>query len=140
MGRDSFRECGAHYGSWLILSTEYANAGRNPDRRGAIFSFGRDCHCHVDTYNAVMLKHPTKVVRILGVGRPSEDGVTRISQGKHFACFLGSDNEHGLLRGFCADLQALLDATGADLTQFEPEELLALIFAHGLHEGRECAS
>jgi hypothetical protein len=104
------------------------------------FPVARIAHCHGDTYIGRMSARPAKVVRILGVGTAPDDGITRISKGDHYACFLGSEREHALLGDFCADLQALLAAMGTDLAQYQPEELLALIFAHGLHEGRGCAS
>ena len=94
----------------------------------------------MDSYSDRMSSSHERVVRILGVGVSPEDGVTRISKGAQYACLRGSESEHQLLQAFCADLQALLDSLGIELNKLHPDELQALILAHGLHEGRECAS
>jgi len=70
------------------------------------------------------------VSRILAVGSPASDGIRRLTQGSSFVCCDGNEAEHEQLRDFCQNVEALLEASGQELTDFTPEEFEAWVNAY----------
>ena len=71
-----------------------------------------------------------RVSRILALGHEAPDHIKRISQGEHYTCLDGSDEEHEHLRAFCAELTTLLESMNLSLDDLSPDELRAFLLHH----------
>jgi hypothetical protein len=74
-----------------------------------------------------MKKSEEPVTRILGLGFDNEDGHVRITRGKNFDIFLGSDATHERMQEICIKLNEKLARNGKDLKGLSRQELIDLI-------------
>lgn len=65
--------------------------------------------------------------RLLGVGLDNEDGHTRVTQGKNFALYLGSEETHERMTEICIKLNEKLDRKGMTLDDVSARELRDLL-------------
>ena len=68
-----------------------------------------------------------RVVRILGLGLDNDDGHIRITNGKNFNIFLGSEQSHERMQETCIKVNEKLDARGKRLEDLSPDEFVDLI-------------
>lgn len=68
-----------------------------------------------------------KIIRLLGVGFDAEDGHVRISQGKKYDVFMGSDESHEYIRTLIESIEKAIEKRGLTLDDLTPEELTTLI-------------
>lgn len=72
-----------------------------------------------------------RIVRILGLGLDNEDRHVRITQGKNFTVFLGSENTHERMQETCIRINEQLDRRGKRLEELSREEFIDLVSKAG---------
>jgi len=68
-----------------------------------------------------------RIVGILGCGFDSEDGHIRITRGKNFAVFMGSEETHECMQETCIKINEKLDQRGVTLAGISRAEFLDLV-------------
>ena len=83
------------------------------------------------------MNDPSRVqrARILGVGLDHADGHVRITRGKNFDIYLGSESTHEQLQETCIKFNEKLDQRGKCLEELSHEEVVDLIVESGNHQG-----
>ncbi|MDR1957461.1 MAG: hypothetical protein LBQ54_00155 [Planctomycetaceae bacterium] len=64
-----------------------------------------------------------KKVSILGLGLDNRDGQTRITRGKNFLLYGGSEQTHGIMQEAAIKVNEKLDRKGKCLEEISPEEI-----------------
>ncbi|MBW7908641.1 MAG: hypothetical protein H3C50_06940 [Kiritimatiellae bacterium] len=72
-------------------------------------------------------RKPARDARLIGVGLDNEDGHVRVTQGKNFSLFMGSESTHEHMQELCIKLNEKLDRRGKSLDSLSPAELSDLI-------------
>jgi len=65
--------------------------------------------------------------RLIGLGLDGSDGHTRVTQGKNFALYLGSEETHERMTEICIKINEKLDRHGKTLDQVSAPELRDLL-------------
>lgn len=65
--------------------------------------------------------------RILGLGLDNADGHVRLTHGKNFDIYLGSENTHEQLQETCIKLNEKLDRRGKRLEDLSRDEFVDLV-------------
>jgi hypothetical protein len=75
------------------------------------------------------MNDPSKVqrVRILGLGLDNSEGHVRVTRGRNFDIFLGSENTHEQMMETCIKLNEKLKQRGKRLEDLSRDELIDLI-------------
>lgn len=74
-----------------------------------------------------MKKNEERITRILGLGLDNEDGHVRVTRGKNFDIFLGSEQTHERMQDLCMRLNEKLDRKGKALAGLSRQELMDLL-------------
>ena len=64
----------------------------------------------------------TVEARLLAIGLDNSDGHVRITQGKNFSAFFGSEETHGRMQEFCIKFTEKLDRKGKQLSRITRRE------------------
>ena len=75
---------------------------------------------------AMMENKPKKPAGLIGFGFDNEDGHVRVTQGKNFRVYLGSEETHGRMAEVCIKINEKLDRRGKRLEEVSPRELADL--------------
>ena len=73
--------------------------------------------------------------RLLGLGLDNHDGHVRITRGKNFDIFLGSETTHEQIQETCIKLNEKLDQRGKRLEDLSRDEFVDLIVESGSKRG-----
>lgn len=68
-------------------------------------------------------KRKPKITGILGVGLDGDDGQTRITRGKNFVLWGGSQDTHAIMQETAIKVNESLDKRGRQLQDVSPKEL-----------------
>ncbi|MGQ9604675.1 MAG: hypothetical protein ACUVTW_00610 [Thermogutta sp.] len=68
-------------------------------------------------------KRKPKITGIVGVGLDGDDGQTRITRGKNFVLWGGSQDTHGMMQETAIKVNESLDRRGKQLQDVSPSEL-----------------
>ena len=71
-----------------------------------------------------MVSEPKKKAVILGLGLDDPEGQTRITRGKNFRLYGGSQETHDSMQEKCIKFNEKLDSRGKELEQLEKDEFL----------------
>lgn len=74
-----------------------------------------------------MASKRTNEARLIGVGLDGHDGHVRITQGRNFALYLGSEETHERMQEMCIRLNEKLDRRGKTLGDLSRKELSDLL-------------
>jgi hypothetical protein len=67
-----------------------------------------------------------RVTKIIGLGADGRDGHVRVTDGGHYALFLGSERSHELMQAWCAAIDDRLLAMNKQMDQLTIDEFVAL--------------
>jgi hypothetical protein len=84
-------------------------------------------HIKAGEKNAMRDQSRQRIVGILGLGLDGEDRHVRITKGKNFAVYLGSEATHERLSATCVRINEQLDRKGRRLEDLSRAELVDLI-------------
>lgn len=65
--------------------------------------------------------------RLIGVGFDGEDGHVRVTQGKNFSLYMGSESTHEKMQELCIKLNEKLDSRGKSMGDLSRKELTDLL-------------
>ena len=65
--------------------------------------------------------------RLIGLGLDQNDGHTRVTQGKNFALYLGSEETHERMTEICIKINEKLDRKGKTLDELSAPQLRDLL-------------
>ena len=65
--------------------------------------------------------------RLIGLGLDERDGHTRVTQGKNFALYLGSEETHERMTEICIKINEKLDRKGKTLDELSAPQLRDLL-------------
>ncbi|MCC7474298.1 MAG: hypothetical protein IT425_02785 [Pirellulales bacterium] len=68
-----------------------------------------------------------RIAGLLGFAFDADDGLKRITRGKHFLLAGGSEETHGLMQETIIRVNDRLDSRGLVLTDISPEQLFELL-------------
>lgn len=74
---------------------------------------------------------PQRIVRILGLGLDNEDRHVRITRGKNFDIYFGSETTHEHLQATCIRINEKLDRKGKELGELSRDEFVDLVSEAG---------
>ena len=63
-----------------------------------------------------------KIVRLMGVGFDAQDDHVRVTTGKNYDVFMGSEESHEYIAGLIKKIEDKIKSKGMSLTDFSPEE------------------
>lgn len=66
-------------------------------------------------------------VRLVGVGLDGDDGHVRVTQGKNFSLYMGSESTHEKMQELCIKLNEKLDSRGKSMSDLSRKELTDLL-------------
>lgn len=72
-----------------------------------------------------------RIVRILGLGLDNKDRHIRITQGRNFTVFLGSEATHERMQETCIRINEQLDRRGKQLEDLSRDEFMDLVSKAG---------
>ena len=90
------------------------------------YGFLRAGRLMVPRPTAMMENKPKKAAGLIGLGFDNEDGHVRVTQGKNFCVYLGSEETHGRMAEVCIKINEKLDRRGKRLEEVSPRELADL--------------
>lgn len=67
------------------------------------------------------------MVGLLGVGFDHQDQQIRITQAENYQVLMGSHESHCELQKICSEIEATVQSSGRELTDYTPEEFMELI-------------
>ena len=77
--------------------------------------------------SCIMPRQKENIGRIIGLGFDNADGHVRLTRGKNFDIFLGSEPTHERMQELCIKLNERLDEKGKSLQSLSRDELMDIL-------------